>query len=360
MSLRKHAVDPSISHPEGRFPLGAVTLVTEVPRIVERLSSAAVSAGLPLDDGDGRLVLQVSDDSQDEACLTFGSFLSPLEQEQVFVVREGVGGPRVRSLRQVLAACQNSWFTDFLHTGLFAAQLQPIVDLESRAAFGFEAFLRAATRDGTPVSPERAFGAARATGSVPQLDAVARRAAFHASRLHLGDTDRLFVKVDRESLVDGIEEFEMTLPPDEKLPQPADHTVFELTEAQAVDLGEGARDAVEGLRRLGFRVALCDLAGGSATQILLERLRPDFAKLDGRLIRDAASDAFRGRIVRSVSDLTRSLGVLLVAEGVEDAEDVGFVRDSGIPLAQGHFLAPPGSVRVRTFPSLAAGAGARS
>jgi EAL domain-containing protein (putative c-di-GMP-specific phosphodiesterase class I) len=360
MSLRKHTVDPSISHPEGRFPLGVVTLVTEVPRIVERLSSAAASVGLPMDDGGGRLVLRVSDDSQDEACLTFGSFLSPLEQERVFLVREGVGGPRVRSLRQVLAACQNSWFSDFLHTGLFAAQLQPIVDLETRTAFGFEAFLRAATRDGTPVSPERAFGAARATGSVPQLDAVARRAAFHASRLHLGSADRLFVKVDRESLVDGIEAFEMTLPPDGKFPLPADHIVLELTEAQAVGLGEGTRDAIAGLRRLGFRVALGELAGGSSTQVLLERLRPDFAKLDRRLVRDAVSDVFRGRIVRAVSELARGLGVILVAEGVEGNEDVRFVRDSGINLAQGHFLAPPAAVPARSFPSFFAAVGAAS
>ena len=128
--------------------------------------------------------------------------------------------------------------------------------------------------------------------------------------------------------------------------------MVELTEAQAVGLDEGAWGAIEGLRRLGFGIALADVAGGTSTQVLLERLTPDFAKLDRRLIRGAVSDAYRGRIVRAVSDLARNLGVLLVAEGVECAGDVRFVRDSGISLAQGLFLAPPCALPVRAFPSL--------
>lgn len=336
-----------------RFPQGTLTLVTDLPRVAAKLEAAAGASGVPARRDQGTVVIQVPEGIEDNTCLTFGAFLTSLEQERVFVLRDGVSGPQLRSLRRILAECQNAWFSEFLRAGSFTAFLQPIVDLEAGTTYGFEALLRASHVDGTPVPAPQALSIARATGSLVELDQRARRAAFEAARRHLKPSDRLFVNVDPDSVAAGVEDFRPTLEMFDRLVlHPPENVVFELIESEGI-AGFSALDSLLGhLRDRGFKIALDDVGSGYSTVGVLERLRPDIVKLDRQIVRGAHANRYRARLVRAFVELTADLGLPLIAEGVETKDDYLFVRDQGIRLAQGFFLGKPAPTGVRHFPML--------
>ncbi|MEO6326637.1 MAG: EAL domain-containing protein, partial [Thermoanaerobaculia bacterium] len=136
------------------------------------------------------------------------------------------------------------------------------------------------------------------------------------------------------------------------LPQPPSHIVFELIETEGVARSPTLAALLTEVRAEGFRIALDDLESGFSTLGVLERLRPDIAKLDQHLVRGAYADPYRARLVKSFVSLTRDLGIQLIVEGVETREDYGFVCDLGIRLAQGYYFGRPSLEPVRTFPFL--------
>ncbi len=346
-------IPPNEAAAEGRFPSGELRLATESPRLADRLERAARSAGLLKRRDEESLVIEVPRGREDDACLSFGAFLSPVEQEQVFLLREGARGPHLKSLRHVLARCQAAWFEDFLSRGVFTSSLQPIVDLSRREPFGFEALLRARRSDGQPVAPLDALRTARATGHLPELDEEARLAAVTAASRLLSPADRVFVNLDPGAVPGGREDFAPTLQAMQRLlPMPLENVVIELTEADGEAAAPGLSDLLPELRARGMQVALDDLASGNSTLALLARLGPDMVKLDHRLVAGAHADRFRSRLVKALTELARDLGILLVAEGVESADDCRFVRDQGILYGQGFFLGRPLPAPVREFPML--------
>lgn len=335
-----------------RFPSGVTSFLTEDERIGSKLEELARRLGVFRSRDGGVVAIEIPDGQEDDSCLAFGTSLSPLEQERTLVLRNGAAGPRLLSLRRLLARCQEAWFLDFLRYGVCTAFLQPIADLTSGVVWGYETVLRASEQNGTKVDSERAFRSARATGFVAHLDAKARRAAIEASRRHLERTDRLFIKLEAESLFEGLGDFELTLPLARALPQSPDHIVFEVTGAESVDESRALVAALAPLREEGFRIGLDRLASGFAVIATLETLRPDFVKLDRRLVSGAHGDRYRCHLVTALVELARDMSIPLIAPGVETADDYFFVRDLGVPLAQGSLLGGPETTAVRDLPLL--------
>ncbi len=333
-----------------RFPAGVTSFLTEDERVGSKLEESARRLGVFRSRDGGVIAIEIPAGQEDDSCLAFGTSLSPLEQERTLVLRNGAAGPRLLSLRRLLARCQEAWFLDFLRYGVCTAFLQPIADVSSGAVWGYEALLRASEENGTKVDSERAFRSARATGFTAHLDAKARRAALETCRRHLGRTDRLFIKLEPESLFDGIGEFELTLPLARALPLLPDHIVFEITSVESFDDSGALAAALAPLREEGFRIGLDRLASGFPVIATLESLRPDFVKLDRRLVSGAHGDRYRRRLVTALVELARDMSIPLIAPGVETADDYSLVRDLGVPLAQGFLFGPPEAAASRDLP----------
>ena len=83
-------------------------------------------------------------------------------------------------------------------------------------------------------------------------------------------------------------------------------------------------------REFGFKTAIDDFGAGYSGLNLLADFQPDLIKLDMALVRDIHLDRVRQTIVRNVVNMCRELGVEVIAEGIEDAQERDFLADCGI------------------------------
>jgi diguanylate cyclase (GGDEF)-like protein len=122
--------------------------------------------------------------------------------------------------------------------------------------------------------------------------------------------------------------------------EPARLTV-EVTEGGLIeDLGAAARLLAD-LRLGGLRVAIDDFGTGYSSLAYLKALPLDYLKLDKRLSEDIEGSARDRVVVRGVIDMARSLGLAVVAEGVETEEQLGLLAREGCNLYQGFLCSPP-------------------
>lgn len=121
----------------------------------------------------------------------------------------------------------------------------------------------------------------------------------------------------------------------------ASRVVLEITERASIDNLETLGPRVGELRAAGYRIAIDDLGAGYAGLTAFAVLEPDIVKLDMTLVRGADGSRPKRRIIGSVADACRDLGMLVVAEGVETRGELGAVLDAGCDLVQGYLLGKP-------------------
>ena len=115
----------------------------------------------------------------------------------------------------------------------------------------------------------------------------------------------------------------------------------EVTESGLIeDLGAAA-DLLAELRGGGLRVAIDDFGTGYSSLAYLKALPLDYLKIDKRLCQDIAGSTRDRIVVRSVIDMARSLGLDVIAEGVETEEQLGLLAQEGCTLYQGFLCSPP-------------------
>jgi diguanylate cyclase (GGDEF)-like protein len=121
---------------------------------------------------------------------------------------------------------------------------------------------------------------------------------------------------------------------------PARLTV-EVTEGGLIeDLG-AAGTLLARLRERGFRVAIDDFGTGYSSLAYLKALPLDYLKIDKRLVEDIGGSPRDQVVVRSVIDMARSLGLEVIAEGVETEDQLALLAREGCTLYQGFLCAPP-------------------
>lgn len=132
-----------------------------------------------------------------------------------------------------------------------------------------------------------------------------------------------------------------TLDAAERYGFPINHIIFEFTEGERVqDIGH-LRSIVEHYKLQGFKTAIDDFGAGYAGLNLLAEVQTDLAKLDMALVRAIDKDPRRQIIAKTAVNLCRDLDIQLIAEGIETYDELSALRDLGVELIQGFYLARP-------------------
>ena len=209
----------------------------------------------------------------------------------------------------------------------------PIVSADSSQVFGYEALLR--SDEPTLGNPRAIISAADRLGLVHELSRTVReRAAIPFAQAPA--TALLFVNLHPTDLLDP-----MLRSPTAPLSKLASRVVLEVTERSSIDNIKDVPDRVRQLREMGFRIAIDDLGAGYAGLNSFAQLEPEFVKLDITLVRNVHADRTKSRIVQSITGLAREMGIAVVAEGIETAEERDAVVELGCDLMQGFFFARP-------------------
>ncbi|MGZ8335846.1 MAG: putative bifunctional diguanylate cyclase/phosphodiesterase [Allosphingosinicella sp.] len=115
----------------------------------------------------------------------------------------------------------------------------------------------------------------------------------------------------------------------------------EVTESGLIEDLASAAALLAELRAGGLRVAIDDFGTGYSSLAYLKALPLDYLKIDKRLSQDIAGSTRDRIVVRSVIDMARSLGLDVIAEGVETEEQLALLAEEGCTLYQGFLCAPP-------------------
>jgi EAL domain-containing protein (putative c-di-GMP-specific phosphodiesterase class I) len=212
--------------------------------------------------------------------------------------------------------------------------LQPIVALgPEHRIFGYEALLR--SNEPRLASPGAIFAAAERLGRIAEVGQRVRALAAKVAANLVGEA-LLFVNLHASELSDD-QLFDIH----SAFSGVAGRTVLEI--AEGVDGTEPAvlEMRLASLRSMGFRIAVDDLGAGYAGLASFATLEPDYVKLDISLVRDIHTSSLKARIVKSVVALAQSVGVNVIAEGVEVDGELRCLRELGVRLVQGYLLGVP-------------------
>jgi diguanylate cyclase (GGDEF)-like protein/PAS domain S-box-containing protein len=213
---------------------------------------------------------------------------------------------------------------------------QPIIELRTGAVRRQELLVRMLDADGTVIPPSSFLPTAERFGLIREIDrwvvsrgldliAAGRRVSVNLSGRSIADRD-LTRLVETRLASSGAD---------------PDSLVFEVTETAAATALEELSKFASRIERLGCHLALDDFGTGFGTFTYLRHLPVDHLKIDTQFVRELSTSPGDRRIVRSIVAAGKSIGLKIVAEGVEDAESLSLLKDYGVDYAQGYHIGRP-------------------
>jgi diguanylate cyclase (GGDEF)-like protein len=230
-----------------------------------------------------------------------------------------------------------------LGAGEFLLHYQPIVDLGDGHVRGVEALLRWKATDGDLISPAEFIPVAESSDLIiPISQWVLRSACTQTATWQNLSRSRMTVAVNLSTRVfqqpDLVGEVSSAL---EEAGLPADCLDLEITESSAMQNVEYSASVLRRLKDLGVQVSLDDFGTGYSSLSYLKRLPIDRIKIDQSFVRNVPHDPDDAAIVSAVIAMTHRMKHTAVAEGVETAEQLSFLREEGCDQGQGYFFSRP-------------------
>jgi diguanylate cyclase (GGDEF)-like protein len=211
----------------------------------------------------------------------------------------------------------------------FRTVYQPIIDLTSEEITGYEALTRGP--DGAFESPGDFFRLCIENDILTTVD-------LQCLKLSLAEIPKMA----------GPMRFHVNLFPSTLLETPIANLIklfpedrsgiifcIEISEQQFISEPAFLRDQVNALRQAGILVAIDDVGFGRSSLETLILLEPDLVKVDRKYVSGLSTEPAKARLLRRLTNVAKSLGAEIVAEGIEDRKDLPLLKDMGVHYGQG-------------------------
>jgi diguanylate cyclase (GGDEF)-like protein len=226
-----------------------------------------------------------------------------------------------------------------LATDAFYLEYQPILSLGTFEIVGFEALARWRHPERGDVAPAEFIPIAEETGLIVPLGAFLLRSACRQA----ADWRRRLPRTPEFSMAVNISGRQLCHPSFLGLvAQTIDETAMdpctlklEITESVLLENSEQVHLVLEGLRGLGVEVALDDFGTGYSSLKYLQHFMPNTLKVDRSFVSGLASASRDVEIVRAVIEVARTLGMRVIAEGIESTSQLDVLRSLGCEYGQG-------------------------
>lgn len=219
---------------------------------------------------------------------------------------------------------------------------QPIVSIRQKSVVGMEALSRGLGPDGKIIPPSTLFAAAVVEHLSAELEDRCRRTAIRkfAALDSRPDELLLFLNLDFAGACNPEAlpaELTAMVRASNLLPR---NVALEFLESRLEDVARFGALA-RNLRQQGFLVVLDDVGAGHSNLDRIPLFRPDIIKIDRGLISGVSRDFYKQETLKSLVSLSRRIGALVVAEGIESEEEAIVALELGVDLLQGYFLGRP-------------------
>ncbi|MGF7033213.1 diguanylate cyclase (GGDEF)-like protein/PAS domain S-box-containing protein [Paenibacillus mucilaginosus] len=229
-----------------------------------------------------------------------------------------------------------------LENNEFVLYYQPQIDIRSGKVKGVEALVRWQHPERGIVSPYEFIPLAEETGLIIPLDQWVLRSACHQNkkwqdmglaplRIAVNLSSQQFAK---DSLVDIVQEIL------EESGLNAQYLELEITETMTMDV-EHTIPTLEKLHALGVQISIDDFGTGYSSLNYLKKFSIDRLKIDQSFVRDIMFDAHDSDIVGTIIAMAHGMGLEVIAEGVEDAGQLQFLRNQNCNEVQGYYYSKP-------------------
>ncbi len=222
---------------------------------------------------------------------------------------------------------------------LIHAVYQPVVDVFQKRVLGWEALSRPAV-GGAFDNIGEIFKAAYESQSIWPLERLCREKAMEGLT-RLDDGQLLFLNIEPDSIYDPLFRSERTVEMLQQASLEPERVVLEMTEHSAVRDFTAFRQTLTYFRSLGFRLAIDDMGSGYSGLVSVAEIQPEFVKIDMNLIREIHRRPLKRQLVDTITRFSRQAGIEVIAEGIEQREELDALMQIGIGLAQGFLFARP-------------------
>lgn len=220
---------------------------------------------------------------------------------------------------------------------------QPKVFIENKVVKGFEALLRWNSKELGSVSPAELIPIAEMTRLIIPIGTFVLKEVFRRVRylLNLGHKDfKIAVNLSElqlrhDTILRDLLEFRESYDVDLK------YIEIEITESILMKSFEKNIRTLKEIKKLGATIALDDFGTGYSSLNYLTKLPIDVLKIDRSFVIDLLDNRKSRCIVENIINLSHQLGIIVVAEGVEDREQVEYLKDMLCDIVQGYYFSKP-------------------
>ena len=222
----------------------------------------------------------------------------------------------------------------------FTSFFQPIVSLQDESLIGYEALLRDPL---SRVSPAKLFEVAQATGIHHLLDMRARQIAIKSRVGKVPNGVKSFINFLPSTIYKPECSIKNTMISMKLHHVSPEDVVFEVVETEKIADIDHLKSIFNVYKQEGIKVALDDFGTGHSTYEVLVKLVPDYVKIDRSLIMNCDQDIMKQKHLMDIVKISKELGIISLAEGIERRAELEICRATGIELAQGYYFGKPES-----------------
>ncbi len=235
-----------------------------------------------------------------------------------------------------------------IERGEFSLNYQPIISLEDATLQGFEALLRWKHPVLGLVSPDQFIGIAEETGDIVSignwvLEQACRQLVKWKSTINGAENLYVNVNVSKRQLTQPDVVPNLSRIFDEVGVGPAD-VKLEITESVIMDDRHEITPVLESIRALGVQLAMDDFGTGHSSLSCLHRFPINVLKIDREFILNMGDQIEFTAVIQAIVTLAHTLGISVVAEGIETADQVAQLQALECDHAQGYHFAKPMSI----------------
>lgn len=230
-----------------------------------------------------------------------------------------------------------------IRSGSFQLYYQPIQTIIDGSRHHGEILLRMRDQENHLIFPDAFIPAAERYDLMPSIDRWVVTNVLDWVKTHLGQLppeQEFSINLSGKSFLDPkFMDFLLGILKDANID--AKHICFELTETAAVGKFSDAVKFISTFRDHGYRFSLDDFGSGMCSLKYLRNLPVDYLKIDGSFVKEIVNDPISRSIVASVNSIAQAMGMLTVAEYVENKEILAILKELGVNYAQGYLIAKP-------------------
>ena len=314
--------------------------------VIHQLADMDCRAGVIIISGLGGRILDSAARAATENGLCFmGALSKPFSRAALLSLlssdKPSTTAGQETSNKNPLPPVSEDQLTEALRTEAFIAHFQPKISCFNGELMGFECLARWPKQEGGFIPPDQFIGLAEQTGLIHDLTRqIYQYALAHLPRPARNAHLKLALNLSPINLNDKTFPRWLLNKCREQGVAPT-QIILEITETASMDNPLALLENLTQFRIQGFQLSIDDFGVGYSSLVQLARLPFSELKIDQMFVKTLACSDESRKIVTAVVGMGKSLGLNVVAEGVEDGWALDFLREAGCDEAQGYFIARP-------------------